>query len=109
MIAVSHNTADFPINVSIIVCADDDRQSPWCCRHGRTDRRNQEVDDSTLGEQCDTIHKYFILTRKFSLRSKKVHILLSILNYFNNNKNNVIIMTIMIRKLYKSEYQKNVR
>jgi len=50
MIAISHNTADFPINASIIVCADDDRQSPWCCRHGRTDRRNQEVDDSALGE-----------------------------------------------------------
>lgn len=51
MIAVSRNATGSLINVSIIVCADDDRQSPWCCRHGCTDRRDPEADDATHGER----------------------------------------------------------
>lgn len=56
--------ASFLINVSIIVCADDDCQSPWCCRHGRTDRRNPEIDDSTHGEQYCHLYMFYVLFYK---------------------------------------------
>jgi len=75
-----HNAGSL-INVLIIVCADDDRQSPRCCRHGRTDRRNSEIDDSTYGEQYNVICIFFT----FYFTKATNYFLSLAINYESNN------------------------